>query len=72
MYSDEVDELVCLIACMDRPTITRQLLESPTDFPVDFTPQYLAQQTLEHLRHLLFALCMTCRHAPRQPLAAAA
>ena len=64
LHADEVEELVCLISCFDRATVTRQLLEFHAHFPVDFTADFLLQQTVDRLRHLLFALCMQCRQVP--------
>ncbi|HZK81550.1 MAG TPA: hypothetical protein VFC46_10795 [Humisphaera sp.] len=59
---DQVEELVCLISSFDRQTVTRHLVDFHAEFPVDFTPEFLASQSVERLRHLLFALCMQCHH----------
>ncbi|HZL34813.1 MAG TPA: hypothetical protein VFC78_05845 [Tepidisphaeraceae bacterium] len=60
--SEQVEELVCLISALDRPALTGQILEFHAAFPIDFTREFLAVQTTERLRHLLFALCMQCQH----------
>jgi len=64
MQSEQVEELVCLISSLDRPTLTYQLLEFSANFPVDFTPEFLDAQDVERLRHLLFALCMQSQYIP--------
>ena len=64
--SETVEELVCLISSMDRPALTRQLLEFHAAFPIDFTPEFLREQTDERLRHLLFALCIQSQHVPAE------
>ena len=62
--SDQVEELVCLISALDRRAVTRQLMEFSATFPVDFTSEFLASQSVERLRHLFFALCMQSKHVP--------
>ena len=68
LQSEQVEELVCLISALDRAALTHQILEFHAAFPIDFTNEFLAAQSTERLRHLLFALCMQCQHG----LAAAA
>ncbi|MDB5357949.1 MAG: hypothetical protein JWN24_4402 [Phycisphaerales bacterium] len=64
LQSDQVEELVCLIAALDRAAIVHQILEFRATFPVDFTPEFLDSQTVERLRHLLFAMCVQAQHMP--------
>ncbi|HWE04774.1 MAG TPA: hypothetical protein VG326_20370 [Tepidisphaeraceae bacterium] len=70
LQSDQVEELVCLISSFDRRTVTRHLVDFHAGFPVDFTPEFLESQTVERLRHLLFALCMQCHHVLDLPAVA--
>ena len=72
LHSEQVEELVCLISSLDRPALTRQLLDFSGNFPVDFTPEFVAAQSTERLQHLLFALCMQCQYIPDMPTPAAA
>ncbi len=64
MHPDQIEELICLISSLDRPTLIHQLLEFQADFPVDFSGKFLDGQTVERLRHLLFALCVQSRQMP--------
>ena len=67
MQPEQVEDLVCLISSLDRPSVVHQLLEFHAHFPVDFTEEFLNAQTTERLRHLLFALCVQCQHLPDVP-----
>lgn len=69
MQCEQVEELVCLISSLDRPALTRQLLEFHASFPIDFTPEFLSAQSDERLRHLLFALCVQSHQSPSRPAA---
>ncbi len=62
--AQQVDELICLIASMDRGTIARRLLEFRGSFPVDFTPDFVERTDLDRLRHIYLALCMQTRQMP--------
>lgn len=64
MNSEQVEELVCVISSLDRRALLHQFQEFTGNFPVDFTPEFLQAQTLDRLRHLLFALCMQCKYIP--------
>ncbi|HET6247846.1 MAG TPA: hypothetical protein VFE47_09120 [Tepidisphaeraceae bacterium] len=65
MQADQVEEMLCLISSLDRPALMHQLIEFRADFPVDFSTEFLECQTVERLRHLLFALCMQSQHIPQ-------
>jgi len=67
LQSEQVEELVCLISSLDRPAVVHQLLQFTGNFPVDFTPDFLAAQSTERLQHLLFALCVQCQFIPDVP-----
>ena len=69
LNAHQVEELICIISAMDRPALTQRLLEFRGSFPVDFTPEFLSNLSLERIRHIYAALCMQNSHSPR-PLAA--
>jgi len=49
------DDLIGLIAAMDRRRVLREILQFRGRFRLDFTPAFLAAQTLEQLRHILLS-----------------
>ena len=60
----QVEELISIVAAMDRPTLARQLRDYRANFPVDFTPQFLETADLDRLRHIFLALCLQCQQMP--------
>lgn len=60
----QVEELISLVAVMDRRTLVRQLREYRGNFPIDFTGDFLANIPLERLRHIFLALCLQCQQMP--------
>lgn len=56
MRADEIEELICLIAAMDRTSVIGQITTYRAGFPIDFTREFLDAQTTERLRHLLLAI----------------
>ena len=61
---DAIEDLICLVATMDRATLLRQFREYPAPFPLDFTPEFFDSVPLDRLRHIFVALCLQCRHVP--------
>jgi hypothetical protein len=70
LASEQVESLICLLASWDRPTLISQLLAFHSNFPIDFTPDFLSKRSVEELRHLFLAVCLQNRTLPE--LAAAA
>lgn len=64
LLPQEIDELICLIATLDRPTLVRQMRDYPTHFPLDFTPDFLETTPLDRLRHIFLAICLQCQKLP--------
>jgi hypothetical protein len=60
----QLEELLCLIAAMDRPTLVRQLRNYPATFPLDFTEQFLQTTPIDRLRHIFLAVCLQCQQMP--------
>lgn len=71
LQSEQIEELISLVAAMDRPTLIRLLAEHRGNFPLDFTPQFLETIALDRLRHIFVALCLQCQRMP-QPAATSA
>ena len=68
----QIDDLICLTAVMDRETVVRHLREYPSNFPIDFTPEFLSTVDLDRLRHIFLALCVQCQHVPLVEVSTAA
>jgi hypothetical protein len=64
LESHQVEELICLVSSLDKPTLTRQFLSFSGNFPVDFTPEFLNTLSLERLRHIFVALCLQAQQVP--------
>ena len=64
LVCDQVEELICLVAALDRPSIVRQLHVYRATFPLDFTDQFLQTIPLDRLRHIFVALCLQQQHVP--------
>jgi hypothetical protein len=61
---DDIEELSRALAACDRQTLVEQLLIFASNFPVDFTPEYLSKLSSERLQHLFFALCLQNQRMP--------
>ena len=61
---DQVDRLICLLASWERETLLSRFGSYRSDFPVDLTPDYLAGQPVDRVRHLFFAVCVQNRRLP--------
>jgi hypothetical protein len=64
LQAEQIEELILLISAMDRPTLIAQLTHYRTDFPLDFTRQFLDEVDLDRLRHIFLAICLHHQHAP--------
>ena len=64
LHADQVEELLCLVAALDRPTLIRQFQSYRATFPVDFTRDFLETAPLDRLRHIFVALCLQCQRFP--------
>ncbi len=65
LQTEQLEELICLVSVLDRPTLMRQFREIESSFPVDFTTDFLEAQPLDRIRHIFLALCLQCRQFPR-------
>jgi hypothetical protein len=70
---DQIDELITTIAEMDREELIYQFRHYPAPFPIDFTDEFMKQQSIDKLRHVFAGLCMHVGKLPEPaPLARAA
>lgn len=72
MAAHEIEELICLVATLDREGLARQFNNYKANFPVDFTPEFLATQPIDRLRHIFLAICLQSKRMPDMPAAMAA
>ncbi|HYE20595.1 MAG TPA: hypothetical protein VEA69_19255 [Tepidisphaeraceae bacterium] len=64
LESHQVEELICMVASLDKPTLTRQFMTFRGTFPVDFTPDFLQGLPVDRLRHIFVALCLQAQRLP--------
>ncbi|HEV7301753.1 MAG TPA: hypothetical protein VGN72_20620 [Tepidisphaeraceae bacterium] len=72
MPAHEIEALICLIASLDREGLARYFETYQANFPVDFTPEFIATQPLDRLRHIFLAICLQSKRLPDAPMAIAA
>jgi hypothetical protein len=72
LASDQVEELICLVAAMHRDDLIHHIHDYRASFPLDFTDQFLASVPLERLRHIFVALCLQQQHFPMRVMPTAA
>jgi hypothetical protein len=64
LESHQVEELICVVASLDRATLTERFLTFRGSFPVDFTPEFLQALPVERMRHIFVALCLQAQQLP--------
>ena len=64
LQPQQVEELICLVAAMDRRTLTHQFLNFRGTFPLDFTPEFLQATDVDRLRHIFVAVCLQSQQMP--------
>ena len=72
LASDQVEEMICLVAAMDRAALIDQFRSYRASFPLDFTEEFLESADLDRLRHIFVALCLQQQHVPPITLPTAA
>ena len=65
LESHQVEELICLVASLDKAQLTKQFMTFRASFPVDFTPEFLERLSVERMRHIFVALCLQAQQVPR-------
>jgi hypothetical protein len=64
LASDQVEALIELIGSLDRKALVRQFSSYRGNFPLDFTPEFLAGTSLDRLRHIFLAVCLQNQRLP--------
>jgi hypothetical protein len=66
LAGEQVEELICLVASMDRDDVISRMKAFEGSFPIDFTDDFLAEVSLDRLRHVFVALCLQQHHIPEK------
>ena len=61
---DQIEELICVLSSWDRSMLEEQFLQFQSNFPIDFTPEFMEQVPLEKLRHVFLAMCLQNARMP--------
>jgi hypothetical protein len=72
LQSHQIEELICLVAALDRAALIEQFTNYRASFPIDFTTEFLHEQSLDRLRHIFVALCLHCQRVPDNAASTAA
>ena len=72
LQSHQIDDLIQLVAALDREALVGQFHCYRANFPVDFTDEFLATMPLDRLRHIFVALCIQHRRMPDFDMSTAA
>jgi hypothetical protein len=72
LANDQVEDLICLVASLDRASLIQQFHVYRATFPLDFSDEFLATMPLDRLRHIFVALCLQQQHVPPIPTSTAA
>ncbi len=51
----QIDTITCKVAGMNRQQVQREIMNFSGRFALDFSPEYLKNQSLDRLRHILLA-----------------
>jgi hypothetical protein len=58
LAAEQMEELLKLVATVNRQELIRWFHDYPAQFPIDFTPQFLQETPLDRLQHIFVALCI--------------
>lgn len=64
LHSEQIEELICLVAALDRATLVAQFMNFRGTFPLDFTREFLETMPLDRLQHIYVALCLQTQRFP--------
>jgi hypothetical protein len=64
LQSHQLEELISLVAGLDRPALVDQFRSFRATFPIDFSREFLESQPVDRLRHLFLALCIEQQKMP--------
>jgi hypothetical protein len=65
LASDQIEELISLVASLDREALIQQFSSYRGGFPLDFTNEFLDGLSLDRLRHIFLAVCLQNQRFPQ-------
>ena len=65
LQAQQIEELMCVVAAMVRPSLIHQFHCFRASFPLDFSDEFLQTAPLERLQHIFVAICLQSQHMPR-------
>jgi hypothetical protein len=65
LHAEQIEELITVVSALDRGALVQHLRDYQASFPVDFTREFLEQQSVDRLRHLYLAICLQQQRLPR-------
>ena len=63
--AEQIEELITVVSALDRPSLVEQFRSYQSTFPIDFSREFLEQQSIERLRHLFVAVCLQSKQMPQ-------
>ena len=70
LQEPQIEELICMVSSLDRSTLTKHFLNFRGNFPIDFTPEFLENLSVDRMRHIFVALCLQNQTVPDAAFAA--
>ena len=64
LQTAQIEDLMTLVASLDRQSLVEQFHCYRGKFPVDFTDDFLSRTSLDRLRHIFVALCVQNQRLP--------
>jgi hypothetical protein len=64
LQSHQIDDLIQLVAALDREALLDHFHSYRASFPLDFTDDFLNSMPLDRLRHIFVALCLQTQRLP--------
>ena len=64
LHSAQIEDLMTLVASLDRDALSEQFHNYRGRFPVDFNDDFLARTSLDKLRHIFVAMCLQNQRLP--------
>ena len=64
LHSAQIEDLMTLVASLDRTALVDQFQNYRGKFPVDFTEDFLTHTSLDKLRHIFVAMCLQNKRLP--------